>query len=103
MADVTEQEMGTVLSIISRMSDPDQLKRIVEAVTSRRAAIGRTQINQIKVGQRVEWNGKLGRQTGTVLKVKQKWVEVKADAKPGTLATLWNVRAEALKLEQKKP
>ncbi len=96
MSQVTEQEIGSLLSTISRIDDADQMRRVREAVSHRQIAIGQASIRKIRVGNKVKWNGKLGAQSGTVLKVKQKYVEVKADAAPGTFGMTWNVPASML-------
>ncbi len=93
---VTEQEMGTLLSIVSRLDAAEQLSRLREALNHRQLVVGSKQIRQIRTGNRVEWNGKLGHQKGTVIKVKQKYVEVRADAPAGTLPMNWNVPASML-------
>lgn len=98
MSKVTEQEIGTVLSIISRLDSPEQLTRIRLSMTAAQTNLGRRLVQSIRVGARVEWNGKVGHQTGTVLKVKQKYVEVKADIPPGShaIGMTWNVPASML-------
>lgn len=92
MNKTTEQEMGTLLSIISR-ADTAQLSRVVAAANNRRQAINSAMISQIRVGNKVQWNGKHGHQTGVVVKVKQKYVEVLAD---GGKNLHWNVPASML-------
>lgn len=102
---VTEQEMGTLLSIVSRC-DEAQARRILEAVSNRRAVIGRENIRSFRVGAKVKWNGKHGPKAGTVVKVKTKYVEVKEDVPPGThgFGLTWNVPAMMLSpVEEKKP
>lgn len=96
MSQVTEQEVGSLLSTISRIEDADQMRRVREALTHRQIAIGQTAIRKIRVGNKVKWVGKLGAQDGTVLKIKQKYVEVRASAAPGTIGMVWNVPASML-------
>ncbi len=95
---VTEQEMGTLLSILSRVESADQLARLREALNHRQMVVGSKQIRSIKVGNHVEWNGKAGHQKGVVQKIKQKYVEVKADVPAGShaLGMVWNVPASML-------
>ncbi len=92
MSQTTEQEMGTLLSIISR-ADTNQLSRVITAVNNRRQVINSVAISQVRVGSKVKWNGKHGHQTGVVVKVKQKYVEVLAD---GGKNLHWNVPASML-------
>lgn len=102
---VTEQEMGTLLSIISRCDDM-QSRRVMEAVNNRRAALIKQSIRSFRVGGKVRWNGKHGPKVGTVLRAKQKYVEVKEDVPPGThgFGLTWNVPASMLSAaEEKKP
>ena len=91
MSNVTEQEMGTLLSIISR-ADSNQLTRCAQAVQNRRQSINSQMIRQVRVGAKVKWNGKEGAKSGVVQKIKQKYVEVKDDASP----LIWNVPAGML-------
>lgn len=95
MSQVTEQEMGTLLSIVSR-ADAEQLKRLRDATNHRSIIVGSATIRQIKVNSRVKWTDKVGPQTGTVVKVKHKYVEVRADAAPGTIGMVWNVPGSML-------
>ncbi len=90
MSQVTEQDMGTLLSIISR-ADTSQLSRVNLAVVSRRQVISRIMISQMRIGASVKWNGKHGPQQGVVKKVKQKYVEVMVQS-----GMIWNVPASML-------
>jgi sRNA-binding protein len=90
MGQVTEQEMGTLLSIISR-ADNAQLSRVNLSVASRRQVISRVMICQMRIGAKVKWNGKHGPQDGIVKKVKQKYVEVQVSS-----GLIWNVPAAML-------
>lgn len=92
MSQATEQEMGTLLSIINR-ADIGQLSRANTAINNRRQVINKVMIGQIRIGSKVQWNGKHGHQTGVVIKVKQKYVEVLAD---GGKNLHWNVPASML-------
>lgn len=94
MSNVTEQEFGTLLSIVSRC-DEAQTRRVIEAINNRRATIGRMAIRSIRPGQKVKWNGKHGPKTGVVARVKQKYVEVKED---GVMHMTWNVPASMLEV-----
>lgn len=93
----TEQEIGSVLAILSRVDDAGQMARIRSALTSRTEAISRMNIQRLRPGMRVSWTGKYGPAVGTVERVKQKWVEVRQDKQPGEiLGKGWNVTAGAL-------
>ena len=99
MADVTEQEIGSMLAIISRMTDPSHVERIRAAMNNRSESLNRIKVNTLRPGMKVSWNGKRGHQTGIVEKVKNKWVEVKADPGPtDPLGMRWNVTAGILKV-----
>ncbi len=99
MASVSEQEFGTLLSIISRC-DADQVRRTYEALKHRQATNIASAIRTIRVGAKVKWNGKAGVGTGKVQKVKQKYVEVIDDVRKTTWGTpmVWNVPASMLEV-----
>jgi hypothetical protein len=90
---LSEQEMTTLLGLIAKASH-DQLRRVFETaklasdLRSRQATVG------IQVGAKVKWNGKHGQKTGTVKKIKQKYVEVVEDGQPSMM--FWNVPAGML-------
>jgi hypothetical protein len=91
---LSEQEMTTLLGLVSKASHEQlvkvshQLKATFD-LRARQATVG------IRVGARVQWNGKMGHQVGEVLHVKQKYVEVKVTEGP-QIGMRWNVAASML-------
>lgn len=94
---LTDQEMTTLLGLLSKASQEQLIKanQHVRGVLDTRA---RQATYAVRVGTRVQWNGKQGHKIGTVLKVKQKYVEVKEEITPGTygIGMTWNVPASML-------
>lgn len=68
----------------------EELTSIVDAVRYKRAQAGRRTINTLKKGDRVQWNGKTGHKTGTVVDIKIKNVIVQ------TSTMTWKVPATML-------
>lgn len=94
---LSEQEMGTLFSLISR-ANHDQLIKANQQIRATLDVRSRQATNSLRVGAKVKWNGKQGPKTGTVLRIKQKYVEVKEDILPGThgFGITWNVAASIL-------
>lgn len=86
---ISEQELGTMLALITRADDGSQLQKLGNALTARREQLARANMNTLASGQRVSYyNTKQARAvTGTVRKVKQKYVEVVSDHD----GMVWNV------------
>lgn len=99
---LSEQEMTTLLGLIGKASSEQLLKanqsiRATLDLRARQATVG------VRIGARVQWNGKLGHQVGIVEKVKHKYVEVKVTEGP-QIGMRWNVTASMLSpAPEKKP
>lgn len=93
---LSEQEMTTLLGLIG-LASHEQLRKVSEHLRSVHDLRHRQATDSVQVGAKVKWNGKHGPKTGVVLRVKQKYVEVRDDAKnPIGLGMTWNVPAAML-------
>lgn len=92
---LSEEEFGSLLSLLSRLEDPSQMTRLNTAIVSKREQIQRMQVHRVRSGMKVSWTGKAGRQTGEVIRVKQKYVEVRVPT-----GVVWNVAASLLEIEK---
>lgn len=94
MSALSEQEMTTLLGLISKASH-DQLRQVFAVAKTTSDLRSRQSANAFRVGTKVKWNGKIGPATGVVVKVKQKYVEVRQD---GATNMTWNIPAAMLQV-----
>lgn len=85
---IDQAELTTLLGLIARIDENEVLNRVGEAIAGRRNYILRANINKVKVGMTVSWNGKAGPMKGKVKRIKQKYVEVETASN-----VVWNVPA----------
>ncbi len=78
--------MSDALSVFHTMSktlDDRELREAINILCSERTTRGERKTNEnrylLKVGDKVEWTGRMGASTGTVVKVKRKKAIVKED------------------------
>lgn len=92
MSALSDQEMNVLLGSIMRASH-EQLRKVFEAAKSASDLRSRQATVGIRVGAKVKWTGKQGAKSGTVKKIKQKYVEVTEE---GQSFMIWNVPAGML-------
>lgn len=95
---LSEEEFGSLLAFVSRIESPDQMNRLREAFLARQQRIGRASMQKLRAGAQVSWTGKHGHQTGTVVKIKQKYVDVRV--KTGDREGIWIVPASLLEVNK---
>lgn len=100
---VTDSEVNQCLGVIMRM-EAQELDMVFNAFKQRRETLNHIKVRTLTPGMRVMWEGKHGHTRGTIVKVKQKWVEVLADKRPGEAVGMkWNVVAGILRPETTQP
>lgn len=82
-----------IAAAILALKDMEDLKVVNEAVAYQWKRVTAANAKAFRIGQKVEWKSKYGRvETGTVAKVNQKTVQVKA-----TSGVTWRVSPSLLK------
>ena len=87
---LSEQEMTTLLDLVSKASH-EQLIKANQQIRATLDLRARQATTGIRVGARVQWNGKFGHQIGKV----EKYVEVVVTEGP-QIGMRWNVTASML-------
>lgn len=87
--------MKDLIQKISQMTDLDELRSLNQVVIGRCRQIDELKQAsiraQFRIGDKVEWDGKRGAQTGTIEKINRKNIVVKTDQ------CMWNVTPSILR------